>query len=152
MGMIDRLAIVHPTVTIGKETAVWAFASVHSGVKIGNMVSIGEHVYVGGGTIIGDRTRIGQGAYIVDHMIIGENVFIAPHVVFCNDRHPRPFNPDFKRESPSVENDVSVGVNATILPGVVLGQGCIVGAGAVVTESVKPYTTVVGNPAREVGQ
>jgi len=147
--MIDKLAIVHPSAVIGKETVVWAFASIHAGAKLGDMISIGEHAYIGSGSIIGNRTRIGQGAHITDHMIIGDNVFIAPHVIFCNDRRPRPFNPNYKRESPQVEDDVSIGVNATILPGVLLGRGCIIGAGAVVTKNVLPYTTVYGNPAQE---
>lgn len=148
--MIDPLAKVYPSVVIGTDTAVWAFASVHHGVQLGDFVSVGEHVYIGRGTCIGDRTRIGQGAHITDYMTVGDRVFIAPQVVFCNDRHPRPFNPMFKRESPVVEDDVSIGTNATILPGVRLGRGCIVGAGAVVTKDVAPHTTVVGNPARVV--
>lgn len=148
--MIDPLAKVHASVTLGEDTAIWAFASVHDGVTLGDFVSVGEHVYIGRGTRIGDRTRIGQGAHITDHMTVGDRVFIAPHVVFCNDRHPRPFNPSFKRECPIVEDDVSIGTNATILPGVRLGEGCVVGAGAVVTKDVAPHTTVVGSPARVV--
>jgi len=146
--MIDPLAKVHPTVVVPKDTDIWAYATVHAGVRLGVFVSIGEHAYIGAGTVVGDRTRIGQGCHITDHMEIGNNVFISPHVVFANDKHPIPFNPTYKRESPIVEDDVSIGVNATILPGVRLGRGCVVGAGAVVTKSVDAYTTVVGNPAR----
>jgi acetyltransferase-like isoleucine patch superfamily enzyme len=150
LGMIDPRAKVHPIVFIPDSCAIWAFASVHSGVKMGENVSIGEHVYVGVNTVIGEGTRIGQGAHITDHMTIGARVFIAPHTVFANDKKPRVNNPHYKRESPIVEDEVSIGVNATILPGVTLGRGCTVGAGAVVTKDVAPYTTVVGNPAREV--
>ena len=147
--MIDPLAKVHISVYVPPTTYVWAFASVHAGVILGEHVSIGEHVYIGIGTHIGDHTRISQGAHITDHMTIGERVFISPHVVFCNDRHPTVNNPSFKRDSPCVDNDVSIGTNTTILPGVILGRGCIVGAGAVVTKNVEPYTTVYGNPAKE---
>ena len=144
---IDPLAKVHPTVIPGEGTMIWAFASVHAGVKLGAFVGVGEHVYIGGGTIIGDRTRISQGVHITDHMTIGAGVFIGPQAVFTNDKHPRANNPQYKRESPTVEDDVSIGAGAIILPGVRLGQGCRIGAGAVVTHDVAPYRTVVGNPA-----
>jgi UDP-2-acetamido-3-amino-2,3-dideoxy-glucuronate N-acetyltransferase len=145
---IDSLAKVDQSVEIGECTKIWAFASVHAGVKLGKFVGVGEHTYIGIGAIVGDRTRIGQGVYITDHMTIGNDVFIAPHVVFANDKHPVANNPNYKRESPIVEDDVSIGTNATIMPGVRLGRGCIVGAGAVVTHSVPPYIIARGNPAR----
>jgi len=148
--MIDPLAKVHPSVTVPESTAVWAFASVHAGVRLGEFVGVGEHTYIGVNTIIGDRTRISQGCHITDHMTIGERVFLGPHVVFANDMYPRANNPSYVLSCPIVEDDVSIGINATILPGVRLGHGCTVGAGAVVTRDVLPYTTVVGNPAKEV--
>lgn len=145
--MIDPLAKVHPTVSLGKDVTIWAFASVHDGVIFGDFVSIGEHTYIGRNATIGSRTRINQGVHITDHMTIGEGVFIGPHVVFSNDRHPIVNNPMYKRECPIVEDDVSIGIGAVILPGVRLGKGCIVGAGSVVTRDVSPFTTVYGNPA-----
>ena len=147
--MIDPLAKVHGTVAVPKTTKVWAFATVHAGVRLNEFVSVGEHVYIGEDTTVGEKTRIGQGAHITDHMTIGERVFIGPHAAFSNDKHPYVNNPDYRRESPIVEDDVSIGINATILPGVRLGRGCVVGAGAVVTKDVLPYTTVYGNPAKE---
>ena len=147
--MIDQLVKIHPTVYIPDNSNVWAFATIHAGVRIGQFVSVGEHVYIGEGTIIGDRTRIGQGAHITDHMIIGEGIFIGPHVVFSNDKYPKVNNPHFIRTSPEVEDDVSIGIGAVILPGVRLCHGCIVGAGAVVTRNVLPFTVVYGNPAKE---
>lgn len=146
--MIHRLALVDESVKVGKDVAIWAFASVHAGVKLGDFVSIGEHVYIGSDTTIGERTRVSQGVHITDHMKIGSNVFIGPGVIFTNDKHPRANNPDYKRESPEVQNDVSIGAGAIILPGVILGEGCIVGAGAVVTRNVAPHIIVYGNPAR----
>jgi acetyltransferase-like isoleucine patch superfamily enzyme len=143
-------ADVRPSARLGTDTYVWGGARVHDGVVIGDHCSIGELAYVGRNARIGSRVRIGAQSHITDHMVIGHNVFISPCVAFANDRHPRPFNPTFMREAPVVEDDVSVGMNATILPGVRLGRGCVVGAGAVVTKDVAPYTTVVGNPARPI--
>lgn len=149
LAMIDPLAKVHGSVVVPKSTKVWAFASVHAGVKLGELVGVGEHTYIGEYATIGECTRISQGVHITDHMVIGARVFIGPHVVFSNDKHPYANNPSFHREPPVVKDDVSIGINATILPGVILGQGCRVGAGAVVTKNVVPYTTVYGNPAKE---
>ena len=146
--MIDTRAKVHPSVIWGRDVRVWAFASIHEGVILGDFVSIGEHTYVGIGAKIGSKTRVSQGCYIVDHMTIGQSVFIGPHVVFTNDRYPIANNPNFKMESPIVEDNVSIGAGAVILPGVYLGAGCMIGAGAVVTKSVPSGATVYGNPAR----
>lgn len=143
-------AIVRESVVLGEGTAVWAHATIHHGVRLGAYCSVGELTYIGRDTTVGDRTRIGAQCHVTDRMVIGERVFIGPMVTFSNDRHPMVNNPRFKPEPPIVEDDVSIGINATILPGVRLGQGCTVGAGAVVTKDVEPYTTVVGCPARPV--
>lgn len=147
---VAPLAKVDAGAVLGPGTQVWDFASVHMGVRTGVNVGIAEHVYVGRYTTIGDRTRISQGSHLTDRMTIGRNCFFGPHVVTCNDRYPKPFNRNYKVEPPLVEDDVSVGAGAVILPGVRLGRGCRVGAGAVVTRDVPPYTTVVGNPARPI--
>lgn len=148
--MIDPEAKVHPTARVGLGAAVWGLARIHDGVVLGEHTSVGEMTYVGRGAKIGDHTRIGAQCYIVDHVTIGERCFIAPMVTFTNDRHPVVNNPCFKRESPVLEDDVSIGANATILPGVTLHRGCTVGAGSVVTKDVPAYTTVAGNPARRL--
>lgn len=81
--------------------------------------------------------------------MIGDNVFIGPHVVFTNDKYP-PSEGAWKTGPPTIVEDyVSIGANATILPGVTIGRSARVGAGAVVTKDVKPGMLVVGVPARE---
>lgn len=111
---------------------------------------IGSNVYVGMHTVMGENVRIQHGAFLVRRMKIGDRVFIGPNATFTDDRHPVVNNPRYRPEPPVLEDDVNVGANATILPGVRLGKGCTVGAGAVVTRDVAPYTTVVGNPARRL--
>ena len=147
---VDPWSKVDYSVQIGPNTCIWAFASVHAGVRLGEGVGIGEHTYIGRNTVIGSRTRINQGCHITDHMIIGSNVFMGPHVVFTNDRNPIANNPRYKRECPIVEDDVSIGAGSVILPGVRLMKGCKIGAGAIVTHDVPPHQTWVGNPAREL--
>lgn len=148
--MIHEPSDVHITAVVPITSVVWRFAQIMAGVVLGENVNVGSGAYIGQYATIGDGTRIGQGCHITDHMTIGRNCFISPHVVFCNDKDPVPVNPVYRRMDPIVEDDVSVGVNATILPGVRLGRGCRIGAGAVVTKDVPPQETWVGNPARRL--
>lgn len=145
---IHETAIVKDPHLLGAGTKIWAYSSVHDGVVMGENCSLGERAYVGRYTRIGSRTRVGEKAHITDHMMIGAGVFIGPMVVFANDKNPVVNNPRYTCDPPIVEDDVSIGVAAVILPGVRLGRGCVVGAGAVVTKDVPPHTTVIGNPAR----
>jgi UDP-2-acetamido-3-amino-2,3-dideoxy-glucuronate N-acetyltransferase len=150
MATVNGPAAIHPTAQIHETCVVWPFANVCAGVRMGPHGAIGSTVYIGANTVLGEGVRINGGAHITDHMTIGDRVFIGPNVTFVNDRHPKALNPGYKRESPVVEDFVSIGGGATILPGVRLGAGCVIGAGAVVTKDVPPGETWVGNPAREI--
>jgi UDP-2-acetamido-3-amino-2,3-dideoxy-glucuronate N-acetyltransferase len=149
---VHELALVGPNVELGDGTAVWAFAKVFDGVKTGRDCNIATGTYIGKNALLGDNVRTQDNSHLTDHIVVGNNVFIGPHVVTCNDRHPRVNNPDYLREPPIIEDDVTIGSNATILPGVRLGRGCVVGAGAVVTHDVPPGATVVGVPAAEIAR
>ncbi len=144
------VADIHHSVSLGEGTVVWSFAVVCSGVSTGTNCAIGSGVYVGKYVKMGDNVRIQDKAHITDRMLIGNNVFIGPCAVTMNDRNPRVNNPHYKVEPPIVEDDVTIGAGAVILPGVKLGRGCVVGAGAVVTKDVAPWTTVVGLPAARI--
>lgn len=100
------------------------------------------------GVTVGAGTLIQHGVYIPPGVKIGNNVFIGPHVVFTNDKYPKANNPNFKPLQTIVEDDVNIGANATILPGLRLKRGCTIGAGAVVTKDVEEKKVVFGNPAR----
>lgn len=113
--------------------------------EVGHGCVIHSHVWIGEKVKIGNNCKIQAFSFIPDGITIGNNVFIGPHVVFTNDRHPPSHGLGW--EETKVEDGVSIGANATVLPGVVLGQGCVIGAGAVVTKSVAPGQTVKGNPA-----
>jgi len=114
------------------------------------MTKIHQPVFVGPSAVIGDNCKIQAFAYIPDNVKIGNNVFIGPNVVFTNDKYP-PSHGAWKNDPPTVvEDDVSIGAGAVILPSLNLGKGCKIGAGAVVTKDVKSGSTVVGNPAHEI--
>jgi len=134
---------------IGEGTKIW-----HPGLvnlydcEIGKDCSIGAFVEIGRGVKIGDRCRIAAHCYIPENVELFEHVFLGPGVVFVNDKHPP--SGDEWRDSPAtkVMNDVAIGARAVILPSLVLGEDCMIGAGSVVTKDVLPHTVVAGNPAR----
>lgn len=136
---------------IGTGTRIWAFAHVLPGARIGRDCNICDGVFVENDVVIGDSVTVKCGVQLWDGMRIGDHVFIGPNATFTNDRFPRSKHyPEAVLET-VVEEKASIGANATILPGVRIGRGAMVGAGAVVTRSVPPYATVVGNPAVIIG-
>lgn len=147
MPNIKQPNAVDPSVDVGAYSMIWHFTTILYGTKIGEYVCIGSHCWIGKGVTIGDETRIQTGVFIPNDTIIGERVFIGPHVCMTDDRYPK-VRGDYHAEPPIIEDDVSIGANATILPGVRLGKGSMVGAGAVVTHDVPEGATVVGCPAQ----
>lgn len=137
--------------TIGVDTKIWAFAHISRGADIGSNCMIGEGVHVGPGVKIGNGCRIQNGAQLFEGVTLEENVFIGPHVVFTNVKTPRAFvKRVYAFELTLVKKGASIGANATILPGIVIGEYALVGAGAVVTKDVRKNMRVVGNPAGQV--
>ena len=112
---------------------------------IGSNCKISAFVEIGG-AIIGNNCKIQSFAFIPRRIKIGNNVFIGPHVNFLNDKHP-PSGGKYWMHT-IVEDKVVIGGGATILPGLVLEEGCVIGAGAVVTKNVSAGSVMVGNPAR----
>jgi len=139
------------TSTIGERTRVWAFAHILPGAAIGADCNICDHVFIENDVVIGDRVTVKCGVQIWDGLRIDDDVFIGPNATFTNDLFPRSNRhlPEYPRTH--VRRGASVGANATVLPGVTIGEHAMIGAGAVVTRSVPPNAIVRGNPARIVG-
>ncbi|OAT27208.1 hexapeptide repeat-containing transferase [Buttiauxella ferragutiae ATCC 51602] len=137
---------------IGTGTRVWQFAVILPDAVIGSDCNICAHTLIENDVILGDRVTVKSGVYIWDGITIGDDVFIGPNVTFTNDKYPRSkqYPAEFLRTA--ILCGASIGANATILPGVILGEGCTIGAGAVVTKNVKAHTIVVGNPAKEISK
>lgn len=146
--VITHPAFVDPGATLGNGVIVWRFATVCAGTIIGRNCVIGASVWIGKDCIIGDRTRIQTGAFIPNGTVIEDDVFIGPNATFTDDRYPQVGNHDYKAEPPYLQRGCSIGANATILPGVTIGAGAMVAAGAVVTHNVPPNELVIGVPAR----
>lgn len=146
--MIHPTALVDPTAVLGPGTHVWQYAHVRMGVRMGANGSVGGGAEIGTYSTLGENVRIGYGVFIPSRTRIGSHVFIGPRAVLCDDKYPIANNPRYRAQPPLVEDGVSIGAGAVILPGVRLGTGAQIGAGAVVTHDVEPYTVVAGNPAR----
>lgn len=127
----------------GSHHNIWGNPQIAKSVTIGAFVDIGDDV------VIGKMCKIQCFVSIPPGIRIGDNVFIGPKVTFTNDKQPKA-NGEWETLQTIVEDDVSIGAAAVILPGLTLGKGCMIGAGAVVTKSVEPGATVVGNPARRI--
>ncbi|SHN54185.1 acyltransferase [Desulfovibrio litoralis] len=135
---------------IGKNTQIWQFCVVLSGAVIGENNNICANCFIENDVVIGNNVTIKSGVQIWDGITIEDNVFIGPNVTFSNDKfpHSKVYPQEFLKTI--IKKGASLGANATILPGIVIGENAMVGAGAVVTKNVPANTTVVGNPAREI--
>ncbi len=136
---------------VGRGTRVWAFAHVLEGATLGEDCNVCDGVFVEDGVVVGDRVTIKPGVQLWTGVTVEDDVFIGPNATFTNDRFPR--SRAWLDEHPRtvVRRGASIGANATVLPGLEVGVGAMVGAGAVVTRSVPPHAIVVGNPARITG-
>lgn len=136
---------------IGEGTKIWQCVTVLPGAVIGADVNVCAHCLIEDDVVIGDRVTIKSGVYLWNGVRLEDDVFIGPNVTFTNDKYPRSkVYPDSFFPT-VVERGASVGGGAVLLPGIRIGQGAMVGAGAVVTKSVPPYAIVAGTPARITG-
>ena len=148
--MIHATADVQST-SIGEGTRVWQFVVILPGAVIGRDCNICSHCLIENNVVIGDRVTVKSGVQLWDGLHIGDDVFIGPNVTFTNDKFPRSKHYPSAFSLTELEPGVSIGANATVLPGIRIGRHAMVGAGSVVTRSVPPNAIVVGNPARIVG-
>ena len=143
-------AFVEPGVSLGEGCRIWHFAQVRSGAVLGPQVSIGKDSYVDVGVTIGEGTRVQNQVNIYAGVKVGRWCFVGPAVVFTNDQLPRVGNKSWKVIETIVEDGASIGAGAVIRCGVRLGSFSMIGAGALVTKDVAPFTLVVGHPAGDL--
>ncbi len=142
-------------VRLGKDVKIFAFVNLY-GCEIGDYSKIGTFVEIQKGVKIGAHCKVSSHSFLCEGVTLKDRVFIGHGVMFINDVYPRATNEDGSLQTEEdwacvptvIEESASIGSNATILCGVTVGHNAIVGAGAVVTKDVPPYTVVAGNPAR----
>lgn len=146
-GIVHDYAMLESN-SIGEGTRVWAFAHILPGAKIGKDCNICDQTFIENDVVIGNRVTIKSGVHIWDGIRLEDDVFIGPSVAFTNDKYPKSKQYPEKYINTVVRRGASIGANATLLPGITVGENAMVGAGAVVTEDVPNNSLVVGNPAR----
>lgn len=146
-------------VRLGKDVKIYNFVNAY-GCSIGDCSKVGTFVEIQKGATIGNNCKISSHTFICEGVHIADNVFIGHNVTFINDKFPRATNGDGSMQTEAdwncvktfVEEGASIGSSATILCGVRIGKGAIVGAGSVVTRDVPENTVVAGNPAKIMKQ
>ena len=145
---ISPTAIIERT-KLGKSVTIHHYANIYDSI-LGDFVKVGHAAEIGNAKV-GNYTRIGKGAFLCAGVELEDNVFIAPGVFFSNDKNPR-INKlhyeTFLAEKTLIKHHASIGINATICPGITIGEYAMIGAGAVVTRDVPAHEVWIGNPAR----
>jgi UDP-2-acetamido-3-amino-2,3-dideoxy-glucuronate N-acetyltransferase len=149
---IHSSAHVDAGCVIGPGTYIWHFCHVMTGAIIGCDCSLGQNVFVATGARVGDRVKIQNNVSLYDGVELEDDVFCGPSCVFTNVKSPRA---ELSRKaafvSTRVRRGATVGANATLICGAVLGRYALVGAGAVVSGTHPDYALLLGVPARQVG-
>jgi len=144
-------------VRVGKNVRIFNFVNAY-GCEIGDDTKVGTFVEIQRNVRIGKNCKISSHSFLCEGVEIGDRVFIGHNVSFINDKFPCATNPDGSLQADAdwkviptrVEHRASIGTSATILCGVTIGEGAVIGAGSVVTRDVPAGAVVVGNPARQI--
>jgi len=140
--------VIYADVEIGDDFKTGHSVMIREKTRIGDRVVVGTNTVIDGNVEIGSYVKLESNVYIPTHTKIGSYVFIGPGAVLTNDKYPQRLRDEYEPLGPTLEDSVTVGANATILPGVRLGEGAMVAAGSVVTKDVPPWHLAIGVPAR----
>jgi acetyltransferase-like isoleucine patch superfamily enzyme len=167
VGEVPGRSIASLALRVGSHAVIRAHSVIYAGSQIGTHLEtghgvvireenrIGDHLSIWNnstidyGCTVGNRVRIHCNVYVAQFTVIEDDVFLAPGVMIANDRHP--ICKDCMK-GPTIKRGARVGINATLLPEIVVGEEALIGAGAVVTKDVPAGAVVVGNPARIIGR
>jgi len=148
-GYIHPSAVVDEGAVIGEGTRIWHWTHIMNNTRIGCCCNIGEHAFLESGVVLGNNVKVKNNVALYTGIVCEDDVFLGPNCVFTNVNNPRSFierKKEFRKTI--IHKGATIGANATIVCGHDIGEYAFVGAGSVVTNSVPPYTMVVGNPAR----
>lgn len=138
--------VIYCDVKIGNKFQTGHNVLIREKTEIGNNVLIGTNSVVEGYTKIGSGVVIQSSVYIPMNTAVGDRVFLGPNAVLTNDKYPLRIKG--KLNGPVIRRSASIGANSTILPGVEIGEGAMVAAGAIVTKDVPEWKLAVGTPAK----
>jgi UDP-2-acetamido-3-amino-2,3-dideoxy-glucuronate N-acetyltransferase len=149
----DAAAFIHTladvqTAAIGAGTRIWQFCVVLPGARIGRDCNVNAQCLIENDVQVGDRVTVKAGVQLWDGLRVEDDVFIGPNVTFSNDKYPRSKQRPAAFVQTLLRRGASIGANATVVCGVEIGAGAMVGAGSVVTRNVPAGELWWGNPAR----
>lgn len=145
-------AIIDQGCTIGKGTKIWHFSHLMPNCQLGENCNIGQNCVISPEVVLGRNVKVQNNVSIYSGVICDDDVFLGPSMVFTNVTNPRSaINRRGQYSKTHVGRGASIGANSTIVCGHDIGEYAFIGAGAVVTKTVLPYSLVVGNPAKQIG-
>lgn len=145
-------AVIDEGALIGEGCTIWHFCHISGGASIGKGCTLGQNVYVAPKVNIGQRVKIQNNVSLFTGVIVEDDAFLGPSCVFTNILTPRSeVNRKDQFLKTTVKKGASIGANAVILCGNEIGRYAMVGAGSVVTKSIKDFELVAGNPAVHFG-
>ncbi len=145
-------ALVDEGCVIGKGSKIWHFSHIMPNCKLGENCNIGQNVVVSPEVVLGKNVKVQNNVSIYTGVTCDDDVFLGPSMVFTNVINPRSaVNRKNEYAKTHVGKGASIGANATIVCGHDIGEYAFIGAGAVVTKNVPPYSLWVGNPAKQMG-
>ncbi|MCK6650211.1 MAG: N-acetyltransferase, partial [Bacteroidia bacterium] len=137
---------------IGKGTKIWHFSHIMPNCTLGENCNIGQNVVISPDVMLGRNVKIQNNVSVYTGVTCDDDVFLGPSMVFTNVINPRSaINRNNEYAKTHVGKGASIGANATIVCGHDIGEYAFIGAGAVVTKNVPPYSLWVGNPAKQMG-
>jgi len=149
---VHESACVDEGAEIGAGTHIWHFCHVMPGARLGQGCNLGQNVYVGRGVVIGEGCKIQNNVSVYENVFLDDHVFCGPSMVFTNVLTPRAHVERKDEFAPTrVGKGATLGANCTIVCGHDIGAYATVGAGAVVSKTVKPHALMVGVPAHQIG-
>lgn len=145
-------AVIDQPCEIGEGTKIWHFSHIMAGARIGRRCVLGQNVMVASGVVLGDNVKVQNNVSIYTGVTVEDDVFLGPSVVLTNVVTPRSHVSRKHEFQPTLlRHGATVGANATVVCGVMIGRFAFVGAGAVVTRDVPDFALVYGNPAKLQG-
>ena len=151
---VHESSYVDADAKIGEGTKIWHFCHIQKGARIGKNCSFGQNVNISNNVIVGNDCKVQNNVSIYEGVVLEDGVFCGPSCVFTNDLTPRARYPKGREgyKKTLIREGASIGANATIVCGHIIGKYAMVAAGAVVTKDVPDYALVAGVPAKIIGR
>lgn len=150
---VHESSYIDDNVRIGNGTKIWHFCHIQKGAQIGEHCSLGQNVNISNNVKIGNGVKIQNNVSVYEGVELEDYVFCGPSMVFTNDLTPRSKYPKGKEgfKKTLVKYGASIGANATIVCGNIIGKWAMIASGTVVTKDVPNYALMAGVPAKQIG-